>query len=67
MASGALITLASYYWMQALPAKVRPLGLVFGISMPQLGLPLARMVPVEQLGLGDWAGLRDWSACWPSC
>lgn len=57
MASGALITLASYYWMQALPAKVRPLGLVFGISMPQLGLPLARMVPVEQLGLGGWAGL----------
>jgi hypothetical protein len=57
MAAGALMTLGSYYWMQALPAKVRPLGLVFGISMPQLGLPLARMVPVEQLGLGHWAGL----------
>jgi hypothetical protein len=57
MASGALITFAIYNWMQVMPPKARPLGLLIGISLPQLGMPLARMVPVEQLGLGNWTGL----------
>ncbi|MEJ0100375.1 MAG: MFS transporter [Pseudomonadota bacterium] len=57
MASAALITFSIYCWMQALPAKVRPIALVLGISLPQVGMPLARMIPVEELGLSGWRGL----------
>ncbi len=57
MASAALITFSIYCWMQALPAKVRPVALVLGISLPQVGMPLARMIPVEELGLSGWRGL----------
>lgn len=55
MAAGALVTVGVYYLMQALPPKVKPLGAVIGIGLPQLGTPLARLVPVEVLaGHGLW-------------
>lgn len=49
MAAGAIITLGIYYLMQALPTKAKPLGAVIGIGLPQIGTPLARMVPVDIL------------------
>lgn len=49
MAAAALVTLGVYYLMQALPPKVKPLGAVIGIGLPQIGTPLARLVPVEVL------------------
>lgn len=55
MAAAALITLGIYYLMQAVPPKAKPLGAVIGISLSQLGTPLARLVPVELLvGNGLW-------------
>jgi hypothetical protein len=44
-----LTTLGIYYLMQALPPERRPLGIVIGIGLNQLGSPLARMIPVELL------------------
>lgn len=58
MAAGALVTYSIYCWMQVLPAKARPLALVFGICVPQLGLPLARLFPVETLGVAGWHALH---------
>jgi len=49
LAAGAMITLGVYYLMQALPPKAKPLGAVIGIGLPQIGTPLARMVPVDVL------------------
>ena len=58
MAAGALVTYSIYCWMQVLPSKARPLALVFGICVPQLGLPLARLFPVEALGAAGWHTLN---------
>ena len=57
MTAAALITYGIYNWMQVLPAKARPLALVLGITMPQLGLPLARLLPVDMLAQNNWQGL----------
>ncbi|HWI85211.1 MAG TPA: MFS transporter [Sphingomonas sp.] len=56
--AAALTTLTIYYFIQAFPLKLRPLALVAGIGTIQLGLPLARMVPVEMLALDHWRGLH---------
>jgi MFS family permease len=58
MASAALITISIYYLLQALPAKLRPLSLVFGVSLTQLGPALARTIPVELLSAEHWRGLH---------
>ncbi|PTQ09791.1 MFS transporter [Sphingomonas oleivorans] len=58
MTAAALTTLTIYNLMQAFPVKLRPLALVFGIGIPQLGMPLARLFPVEMLALGNWQGLH---------
>ncbi|WP_197684992.1 hypothetical protein [Bradyrhizobium canariense] len=54
----ALVSLSVYYFLQVFPAKVRPLALLFGVSLPQLGSPLARLVPVELLAVDHWQGLH---------
>ena len=55
MAAASLITIGIYYLMQALPPKAKPLGAVIGIGLPQLGTPLARLVPIEVLTAhGNW-------------
>jgi hypothetical protein len=56
--ASALLTLSIYYLMQAFPEKMRPLALVCGIGLPQLGTPLARMIPVDLLAADQWHGLR---------
>jgi MFS family permease len=58
VAAGALITMSIYYLLQAVPAKLRPLGLLCGISLTQLGPALARTVPVDLLAAGRWRGLH---------
>ncbi|PFH10254.1 hypothetical protein BCF11_2671 [Collimonas sp. PA-H2] len=58
MTAAALTTLTIYNLLQAFPAKLRPLGLVIGISIPQLGTPLARLIPVEMLALDNWRVLH---------
>lgn len=57
MAAAGLTTIAIYNLLQVFPAKLRPVGLVLGVSIPQLGTPLARLVPVEMLALNGWQGL----------
>jgi len=54
----ALITMSIYYLLQALPPKMRPLGLLCGISLTQLGPALARTIPVDLLAAGHWRGLH---------
>ncbi|MDB5734614.1 MAG: transporter [Alphaproteobacteria bacterium] len=56
--AAGLTTLTIYYMMQAFPAKLRPLALVAGIGLPQLGTPLARLVPVDVLAMNGWHGLH---------
>ncbi|THD79296.1 MAG: MFS transporter [Phenylobacterium sp.] len=58
LTAAVLITITVLYLMQALPGKLQPLALVIGISLPQLGTPLARLVPVDLLAEGGWRGLH---------
>jgi hypothetical protein len=58
LTAATLVTLGVYYFLQVLPAKLRPLALLIGISLPQLSTPLARLVPVELLAVHRWQGLH---------
>lgn len=58
MTAACLVTFSIYNLMQAFPAKLRPLALVFGIGFPQLGTPIARLVSVEMLAQGNWQALH---------
>jgi len=58
VAAAALVTMSIYYFLQALPPKLRPLGLLGGISLTQIGPTLARTVPVELLAAHHWQGLH---------
>ncbi len=56
-ASAGLVTFGIYNWLQVFPVKLRPLSLIAAISVNQLGLPIARLFPIEMLAFGDWQGL----------
>ena len=58
MAAAGLVTLAVYYLMQIFPPNLRPVGLVIGLGLSQLGTPLARLVPVDLLGDERWFGMH---------
>lgn len=58
MAAAALTSLGVYYMMQAMPPRIRALGAVIGIGLPQIGTPLARMVPVDVLTHNGLFGLH---------
>lgn len=58
LVSGALATLSVYYFLVVLPLKMRPLALVLGVGLTQFGTPLARLVPVELLGVQHWQGMH---------
>jgi MFS family permease len=58
VAAASLITLSMYYLLQAFPPKFRPLGLVIGMGVPQLGTPLARTIPVDVLAQDGWHGMH---------
>ena len=55
--AAALITLGVYYLLQVFSPKHRAYAIVIGIALPQLGTPLARLVPIELLSAGNWRGL----------
>lgn len=57
MTAAGLTTLSVYYCTQGLPAPKRPLGLILAIGAVQLGVPLARFVPVDLFSLGGWLTL----------
>ncbi|MDP9009856.1 MAG: MFS transporter [Pseudomonadota bacterium] len=56
--AAGLTTLTVYYLMQVFSVKLKPLALVIGMGLTQLGTPLARMVPVELLAVDGWRGLH---------
>lgn len=58
IAAAALITLGIYYLFQVVPPKLRPLALVAGVGLTQLGTPLARLFPVEMLAQHHWQNLH---------
>jgi hypothetical protein len=58
MAGAGLITFSLFNWLQVMPPKRRPWALVLGISIPQLGLPLARLFPVELLAQQGWQAVH---------
>lgn len=58
LTAAALITVTIYYLFQVFPPKLRPVALVVGIGLTQLGTPLARMFPVEMLAQHHWRNLH---------
>ncbi|HZV66908.1 MAG TPA: MFS transporter [Telluria sp.] len=57
VAGAALTVLGLYYVLQAFPAQHRLKGVVLGIGLPQLALPLARLFSSDLLDYGEWRGL----------
>ena len=57
LAGSALIAITIYDLLQVVPPQLRPHALGVAIIIPQLGTPLARMVPVEFLANSSWRGL----------
>src|SRR4029453_703859 len=58
LTASALITATIYYLFQVFPPKLRPVALVVGIGLTQLGTPLARLFPVEMLAQHHWRNLH---------
>ncbi len=57
MVGAALNTLGLYYMLQAFPKQHRMRGLVLGLGISQLALPLARIFSTGLLEFGEWRGL----------
>jgi hypothetical protein len=58
LAGAGLTAMAIAYALTAIPADKKPMAIVLGISLPQLGPPLARLVPVEALAANGGRGLH---------
>ena len=54
LAGSGLSTLTILYFMQGLPAPRRLAGIMLGISVPQIAIPLARVLSPDLLTWGDW-------------
>jgi hypothetical protein len=52
--AGGLTALGVHYLIQNFPKATRPIGLVIGISLTQLGIPIARQFPLELLSQQSW-------------
>jgi len=57
IAASALSTLALLYIIQSMPAVWRLKGIVLGIGVPQLAIPLARLFSSDLLERGQWTML----------
>jgi len=57
IAASALSTLCLLYIIQAMPAAWRLKGIVLGIGIPQLAVPLARLFSSDLLERGQWTML----------
>lgn len=53
IAASCLSTLAIYYLMQGLPGKAKIVGLILGIGLTQIALPLARALSPPLMESGD--------------
>lgn len=58
VASGGLTTMALYSLFQVFPVRMRPAAVVVGFSLPQLAVPIARLVPLDTVALDHWAGIH---------
>lgn len=58
LSAAALITASTFYLFQVFPPKLRPLALVVGLGLVQLGIPIARLFPVEALARAHWRALH---------
>lgn len=58
IAATGLTTMTIYNLLQIFQPKLRPLALLFGISITQFAVPLARLFPVSLLVVGEWQGLH---------
>jgi hypothetical protein len=58
IANGGLTTLGLYSLFQVFPLRHRPMASVIGFSLPQLAIPLARMVSIDAVGFDDWLGFH---------
>ena len=58
LCASALITITVYYLFQVFPPKLRPIALVIGIGLTQVGTPIARLFPVEALAQHHWQNLH---------
>jgi hypothetical protein len=56
-AAAGLATLSVYNMLQVMPPAHRIRGIVLGVGIPQLGVPLARMFPPEWFALAQWRAL----------
>lgn len=54
IAAAGLNTLGILCWFQAMPPPKRLLGLMLGVGVPQLAIPLARVIAPALLEWGDW-------------
>lgn len=57
IAGAAMTVLGLYYVLQACPPAWRLRGLVIGIGLPQLSMPLARLLSPRLVDFGQWQGL----------
>src|SRR3546814_7765294 len=53
-AGAVLLSLTVYYFLQSMDAPKRIGGMMIAISVPQFGIPLARIISPELLTSGDW-------------
>ena len=58
LAGAGLTAMAIAYSLTAFPPTKRPMAIVMGISLPQFGLPLARLVPVDALAAAGGRGVH---------
>src|SRR5262249_31752384 len=58
LTAAALIAVTIFYLLQVFPPKLRPAALVIGIGLTQLGIPIARLFPVELLAQHHWRTLH---------
>lgn len=54
IAAAGLTTLGVLMWLQAVPAQWRIHAVMIGVSVPQLAIPLARVIAPSLLEWGDW-------------
>ena len=54
IAAAGLTTLGTLTLFQAMPGPKRPLGILIGVSIPQLATPLSRVIAPSLLEWGNW-------------
>ena len=57
MATAPLLTLSVYYVMAAMPPKLPLVGVLIGLGITQLPIPLARLFSTDLLAIDQWRSL----------